>query len=91
MRQIEQCMINALEQGKNWKFANTAVSFNSAGEARIYLHGHRIASMNQWGSITPDLDTLRNWPTPTTKSRLRALKVNVYTKNFITYVDDEAI
>jgi len=57
----------------------------------VFLHGHRIATVYRDGTVVPDLLTLSEWPTTTTKSRLRALGVNVYTKNFTTYVDNAAI
>lgn len=35
--------------------------------------------------------TLEQWPSNTTKSRLRALGCNVYTKKGVTYLNDESI
>jgi hypothetical protein len=90
MRKIEQQMIDAIEQGRNFTLANTHVKID-ANTAHVFLHGNHIASVVQNGKVMVNLDTLRAYPTPTTKSRLRALGVDVYTKNFITYVNGEEI
>ena len=58
--------------------------------ALVYLHGNHIATVTQ-GSVRVNIDTLRKYPTVTTKSRLRALGVNVCTKKGITYLYGEAI
>ena len=68
MRKIEQEMLNAYDLGKNWSSGNTMVN----NEGTIYLHGNRIAFVEN-GRLTVDLETLRHWPTSTTRSRLRAL------------------
>ena len=84
MRKIEKQMIQAILDRTNWKGANTEVkhSVNSViNYADIYLHRHHIAT------VTPDTfryapfgkaneKTFMEWPTATTRSRLRALGVN---------------
>ena len=40
------------------------------------------------GTAMVKAKALKRWPTVTTKSRLRALGVNVYTRKGITYVND---
>jgi len=76
MRKIEQQMIAAINERRDWRLDNTEVQVVSFphGETtidRIYvrLHGSTIAI------ITPDeLDISDcSWQTPTTKSRLNAL------------------
>lgn len=89
MRVIEKKMLNAIEQGRNFTLDNTHVKID-ANTAHVFLHGNHIASVVN-GKPIVNLDTLRQYPTPTTKSRLRALGVDVYTKNFITYVNGEEI
>ena len=97
MRKIEEKMVAAVTNVENWSNGNTMVAwFGSAQRDNmhtgyVFLHGHHIATVYRDGTVVPDLLTLAEWPTTTTKSRLRALGVNVYTKNFITYVDDVAI
>jgi len=92
MRKIEKDMIRAIMNGKNWSSANTTVLING-DDAEIYLHGHHIATAK--GCLPLELevniDTLARFPTATTKSRLRALGANVYTRNFVTYLDGEEV
>ena len=41
MRKIEQQMISAVQNNKNWQSANTSVHFNEeSGESLIRLHGN---------------------------------------------------
>lgn len=95
MRKIEKEMNYAVAQGRNWSSANTMVRVEPETRLRhVYLHGHHIATVEVlspgWGwmgHVKPNLETLADWPTNTTKSRLRALGVNVYTRNHTTYVD----
>lgn len=98
MRKIETEMNRAITQGYNWSSANTKVHVEPTNGWRyVYLHGHHIATVDtgrsdwNWYSITPNLETLSQWPTNTTKSRLRALGVDVYTKAGTTYVNGSAI
>ena len=95
MRKIEKEMNYAISQGRNWSSANTMVRVEPETRLRkVYLHGHHIADVDVcssgWGwsgHVKPNLETLADWPTNTTKSRLRALGVDVYTRNHTTYVD----
>ena len=90
MRKVEKKMVEAIAQGRDFTLDNTHVKidFNTA---HIFLHGNHIASVVNGGTPIVNLDTLREYPTPTTKSRLRALGVDVYTKQGITFVNGEAI
>jgi hypothetical protein len=86
MRKIEQQMRAAALGGYNWASGNTTVT--TRGNLReVFLHGHHIAYVSESGKALPNLTTLREWPTSTTKSRLRALGINVSTCKGITYVD----
>ena len=89
MRKIEFDMLDAIRKNKPFKRDNTQVKidFNTA---HVFLHDNHIASIT-YGLARGNIDTLRNYPTPTTKSRLRALGVDVYTKKGITYLYGEAI
>jgi hypothetical protein len=97
MRKIEKQMLEAIEARKYWNQSNTCVDYVTAGNphgprSEIFLHGNHIA--DYWhDSKTVDVDvrTLALWPTPTTKSRLRALGVNVYTKRHETYLNGERV
>lgn len=100
MRKIEKQMLDAISQRKDFKLDNTAVFFISSNESgnphgsrsEVFLHGNHIA--NHWhdsGQIEVNSRTLAQWPTPTTKSRLRALGANVTTKKGQTFLDGVSI
>lgn len=102
MRKIEQQMLSAIySKADKWTNNNTAVFYISSSESgnphgarsEIYLHGNLIAEY--WHNLdTPlavDTKTLARWPTPTTKSRLRALGANVATRKGVTYLNNVAI
>ena len=89
MRLIEKKMIAAINEGRNFTLDNTHVKID-ANTAHVFLHGNHIASVVN-DNVMVNSDTLRAYPTATTKSRLRALGVNVSTKNFKTYLNGEEI
>lgn len=93
MRAIEKVMIQAINAKKNLHKDNTSVIYypdtNTSG---IFLHGHHIGTfLHISGTFRPDVETLKRWPTATTKSRLRALGVNIYTKAGKTYLNNKEI
>lgn len=97
MRKIEKQMLDAIKARKDWVSKNTGVFIEDCGNpygprAEIYLHGNMIAAYwyNQ-DELEVDTRTLARWPSTTTKSRLRALGANVYTKNYVTYLDGEPV
>lgn len=101
MRVIEKQMLNAIANKIDWNKDNTSVFFISATESgnhagarsEVYLHDNHIASY--WHDLNDALEvcenTLIRYPTKTTKSRLRALSVNVTTKRGVTYLDGVSI
>lgn len=97
MRKIEQAMLAAVQQRKFWISGNTCVDYVEAGNpngprSEIFLHGNHIADYwHQSGTLDVDSRTLALWPTPTTKSRLRALGASVYTKKGTTYLDGQVV
>ena len=92
MRKIEQLMNDAIHNHVRWSLDNTIVSPLDENTVAVYLHGHEIALINRrTGFVMTNVDTLRRYPTNTTKSRLRALGVSVTTKNYVTYLDGKAI
>lgn len=100
MRKIEIQMLNAIYNNKAWQSGNTTVTPRFDGSLSVYLYGNHIADVinsNMVGDvITPRIvdvnkETLRQWSTPTTKSRLRALGASVSTHKGITYLDNVAI
>ena len=90
MRKIQQAMLKAIANRTNWKCGNTEVKVKSGYAAHVYLHNNHIAEIYD-GKPYANKETLSRWPTPTTKSRLRALGINVYTKNFTTYLNNEEV
>jgi hypothetical protein len=95
MRKIEMEMCDAIVDRRDWSKDNTRVHFTCTGLGRVYLHGNHIAdaTRNYYGSvvITPNRDTLADWPTPTTKSRLRALGVNLTQSRGVISIDGEVV
>jgi len=90
MRKIEKQMVEALNKGENWCLANTQVISDGEGLSWVYLHGHMIA-LSVDGIIEPIRETLLEWPTRTTMSRLRALGVDVCTRRGDIYLDGEKL
>ena len=90
MRKIEQQMVKAVNNGDNWSLNNTHVISDGEGLTWVYLHGNLIA-LSVDGIIEPMLDTLSNWPTVTTKSRLRALGVNLTQTKGRIFIDGEFV
>ena len=97
MRKIERDMWAAVCNRKDWKSRNTAVYIEYAGNphgprAEVYLHGNHIADYwYQDQSLDVDVRTLARWPTPTTKSRLRALGADVETRKGQTLLNGEPL
>ena len=93
MRIIERNMLDAIETKVNWVGDNTEVVYHhSANYSAVYLFNNMIA----WHLHAEDQtivcrETLANHPTATTKSRLRAMGVDVGTVMGVTYLDGEPI
>jgi len=94
MRKIEKQMIDAVKAKTTWHGSNTSVSMHVDARGflipNIFLHGNHIASVEN-DVVRVNEYTLKHWPTLTTKSRLRALGVNVTTKAGVTYLNGKAI
>jgi hypothetical protein len=80
MRVIEEQMLAAIEDYKNWKCRNTEVRIDpvvGGSEVEVYLHGHLIAKRYFFGSDKAYIGEweicLCRWNTPTTRSRLNAI------------------
>jgi len=88
-RKIEQEMLKAIRERKNWKKDNTAV-IQDEDCTHIYLYGHLIASIG-FGRAGI---CMQGYNTRTTKSRLNAILreigAGIHTKNgtaVLTYPD----
>ena len=91
MRKIEQQMNAAIANRRSATIGNTSVNVGT-NNAAVLLHGNLIAIVNlDTREATVEISTLCRWDTPTTKSRLRALGVNVYTRKGQTYVNGQPI
>ena len=93
MRKIEEQMKLAVETATNWAGSNTTVSYNADNSTSyIFLHGNHIASYRHTtDELEVNSETLAEYPTNTTKSRLRALGADVCTRKGITYLDGVAV
>lgn len=92
MRKIEKQMKNAIHAHRRWSLDNTLVAPLDDIMLAVYLHGHEIALINnRTGFVMVNENTLRAYPTNTTKSRLRALGVDVATRKGVTYLYGSAI
>jgi hypothetical protein len=93
MRKIEKLMIEAIKNKTNWSLDNTIVQYCSVADtSAVFLYSNHIGTfMHLYKGFRTDLVTLSRWHSPTTKSRLRALGVNVYTKKGVTYLNDKAV
>lgn len=78
MRKIEHQMLQAYHQRKNRKLGNTEVT----EDGRIYLHGNLIAANNGDGTLS---FSMCGWGTPTTRSRLNALGIRVFQRDWVQY------
>lgn len=89
MRVIEAKMINAVNSRENFTLNNTSVHYiKDCNYSEVRLYGHLIAiKYHDNDSLEVNRVTLADYPTVTTKSRLRALGANVTTKKGITYLD----
>jgi len=90
MRKIEQQMVNAIKSHTSFSSGNTQVSID-ANTAHVFLHGNHIASVVNNNKVMLNLNTLKQYPTNTTKSRLRALGVNICTKQGVIFIDGKEV
>jgi hypothetical protein len=92
MRKIEQQMVEAILKNQAFSLDNTVVTPISGANCSVYLYGNHIADVNTpTGFVIVNIDTLKRYPTNTTKSRLRAMGIDIKTSKGITYLNDEAI
>lgn len=86
MRQIEKAMCAAVKAQKNWTLSNTSVCVEN-GVVKVYLH-HNLIYRVEGGR---KYFRLAGWNTVTTRSRLRALGVNVSCRNYTPQYNGEDI
>lgn len=84
MKKIERAMCEALENRTPWAGGNTTLTIDEeTGLATVRLHGHKIFAKTRGGK---SWFRIAGWNTVTTRSRLRALGVQITTKDFAPYV-----
>lgn len=90
MRKIEEAMCAAVKERRNWQSGNTRVQVKDGGNwVKVYLWDNLI--------YTECLEdgakrfTLAGWNTNTTRSRLRALGVDVCQKDYRAYYKNRFI
>lgn len=98
MRQIEKEMLEAIKHGRDWKKDNTQVVVDAGYRTYyvdVFLHGNHIAEvlcrMGCDDRVHVNQTTLKNYPTRTTMSRLRALGVNVCTRKGEVLLNGESL
>jgi len=92
MRKIELMMNRAIQNSENWNCANTMVTSHNNGMSEVFLHGHHIARVWRFGDeVQVNTETLINWPTRTTMSRLRALGADVCTRKGVVMLDGKEV
>lgn len=89
MRKVEEQMVSAILERRNWSGGNTSVSYEEGNQiSRVYLHGNLIALVGEKYIQLYD----GNYQTKTTKSRLNAIlqkcgdSDRIYQKNFDWYI-----
>lgn len=96
MRKIEKEMLKVCVAMRNnkgnysWNKDNTAVTGDYDGVIKVFLHGNHIASFID-GMLSVNLDTLRKWPSMTTRSRLRALGADLVSIKGVLHLNGKSI
>ena len=75
MKKIEEKMVQAVKDGKNFSMSNTTVTVDG-DVVRVYLFGNKIYEKSNGRTIYDDC----GYPTVTTASRLRALGASIELK-----------
>ena len=86
MRKLEKEMVSAVNGRYTWESGNTKVNVSS-GDVFVYLHDNLIFKIVRGVRSF----TLCGWNTPTTRSRLNALGVDVCCRNFAPCLDGVSI
>jgi hypothetical protein len=93
MKQIEKQMLAAVKERRNWRSGNTEVSVRTdiygCSHIEVRLHDNLIFKQNDAEDSAEF--TLAGWNTNTTRSRLRALGVDVCQKDYRAYYKNRFI
>lgn len=88
MRQIEEKMVEAIKQEKNFSLSNTTVKV-SDGLLSVYLFGNCIYARSLASGIAQF--SLCGYNTVTTRSRLNAIGLNITTRRGQVYYNGQPI
>jgi hypothetical protein len=93
MNKIEIKMYEAIDNKQDMEEGNTVVFYSHEHRASgVFLHDHNLGNfMHDTRKFVTNIDTLREYPTKTTLSRLRALGVEVERYNNSLWLDGECI
>ena len=92
MRKIEKEMIQAVNDHKAWNNSNTTVTPIDDVNVAVFLHGNHIADVNSGnGFVMVNMNTLRKWPSMTTRSRLRALGADLVSIKGVLHLNGKSI
>lgn len=90
MRKIEEAMCAAVKERRNWQSGNTRVQVKDGGNwVKVYLWDNLIYT--ECREDGAKRFTLAGWNTNTTRSRLRALGVDVCQKDYRAYYKNRFI
>lgn len=93
MRKIDEAMCEAVKEHRYWKSGNTEVNVRvdmyGNEHIEVRLHDNLIWKYSEAEDMTEF--TLAGWDTPTTRTRLRALGVNLARVGGVTYYGGVAI
>lgn len=89
-RTIEQKMLDAVSQKRNFKEKNTRVIVDDDGRVDVYLWDNHIATVRN-GTVEPNIEMLKKWPTRTTVSRLNTLGVNARIRNHHPEINEKPV
>ena len=88
MRVVEKQMIEIIGKKTTKSFSNMQVVYNPTTDTSdVYLFGNHIAAYKHGEGVEVNKDTLFEFPTPTTCSRLRALGVRVNVVHGFPHID----
>lgn len=104
MRKIEKEMLIAIENKKDFLKDNTRVVYlprvdtrthSRLETSRVYLYGHHIATVihddRSDKTLSINRTTLMQYPTMTTKSRLRSLGAEIQTRKNAIYLNGKPL
>lgn len=98
MRKIEEKLVSAIEKWQPFHLDNTDFRIVDDGLGEVYLHDNCIAKVIKHNQLLAGRAyiyiseiSLCGWNTPTTRSRLRALGIDICQKDFMPILEGRPI